>query len=393
MRTPLPRLFQLFVGLLLTGSCGPSAFAQTKFPTFVPQTIDPDIGRVCYAVTLANVNHDDHLDIVAISERRVIWYEAPDWQPHVILEDQVPLDHVTIAPADIDGDGLVDFALGAGWTKQGTLHWLRRGEHADAPWEVRTIGEEPWLHRARFADVLGLGRPQLVISPLNATQGTGVRLMAFEIPTNPLRDRWPVTILDDELNAMHNHWHMDWDEDGLQDTLTASREGIHLIRRDGSGWTKTKLSNGATNEDPALCGAGEIKVGKLASGGKFLVSVEPMHGDTLAVYTAPAEAGQLWRRHVIDQGFQRGHAIWTADLTGDGSDEIIFGHSDTPEVPGVNAYRATAADGTQWEKHVLDAGGMATEDLIVADLTGDGRADIVAGGRATRNVKLYINTP
>ena len=35
---------------------------------------------------------------------------------------------------------------------------------------------------------------------------------------------------------------------------------------------------------------------------------------------------------------------------------------------------------------------VATEDLMVADLTGDGHPDIVAGGRATHNVKLYVNT-
>jgi hypothetical protein len=39
----------------------------------------------------------------------------------------------------------------------------------------------------------------------------------------------------------------------------------------------------------------------------------------------------------------------------------------------------------------MDAGGMATEDLMVADLTGDNRPDIVAGGRGTHNVKLYVN--
>ena len=34
---------------------------------------------------------------------------------------------------------------------------------------------------------------------------------------------------------------------------------------------------------------------------------------------------------------------------------------------------------------------MATEDLFVLDLTGDGRPDILAGGRNTHNVKLYVN--
>jgi len=34
---------------------------------------------------------------------------------------------------------------------------------------------------------------------------------------------------------------------------------------------------------------------------------------------------------------------------------------------------------------------MACEDLQVADLNGDGRPDIVAAGRATRNLKIYFN--
>jgi hypothetical protein len=41
----------------------------------------------------------------------------------------------------------------------------------------------------------------------------------------------------------------------------------------------------------------------LAGGAKFIATVEPMHGDTLAVYTAPDDAAALWQRHVVDAGF------------------------------------------------------------------------------------------
>ncbi|MDA0284332.1 MAG: VCBS repeat-containing protein [Planctomycetota bacterium] len=375
----------LFVGLRSTA-------ADDAFPTFTAQTIDGDVGKVCYAVTLADVDGDGQQDIVAVTERRVLWYQAPDWKMREIIADQVALDHVTIAPLDIDGDGKVDFALGAGWTKIGTIHWLSRGASLDEKWTVHSIGEERWLHRMRFADVLGTGHPQLVISPLNATVGKGVRLTAFEIPQNPSKDRWQPTILDAELNRMHNHWHVDLDKDGSIDTITASQEGVHLIRRGTEGWTKTKLGTGIESDQPAQSGAGEIKTGRLKNGTTFITTVEPMHGHSLAVYTPPAKAGDLWTRHVIDTGFQRGHALWTSDVDGDGSDEVVFGHSDTPDIHGVNIYDSQSADGSTWQKHVIDAGGVATEDLIVADLNADGRPDIVAGGRATHNVKLYINS-
>ena len=43
------------------------------------------------------------------------------------------------------------------------------------------------------------------------------------------------------------------------------------------------------------------------------------------------------------------------------------------------------------KKYLIDDGGMATEDLTVTDLNEDGYLDIVAVGRATHNVKIYLN--
>ena len=85
--------------------------------------------------------------------------------------------------------------------------------------------------------------------------------------------------------------------------------------------------------------------------------------------------------------------MWTADFDGDGADEIAFGHSDTPEKFGVMVWWSDAGEGREWRGQEVDVGGMATEDLTVADFTGDGRPDIAAGGRATKNVRLYINQP
>jgi hypothetical protein len=49
------------------------------------------------------------------------------------------------------------------------------------------------------------------------------------------------------------------------------------------------------------------------------------------------------------------------------------------------------SDGEKWEKHILDAKGLGSEDLICADLNGDGRIDIIGVGRSTKNVKIYWN--
>lgn len=369
--------------------------AAADFPTFKETVIDANCGNVCYAVTTADVNGDKKIDIVAVTENRVIWYENPSWKKHVILENQTLRDNVCIAPLDIDGDGKVDFALGAGWTKTGTIQWITRGKSADDKWTVHYIDKEPWLHRMRFADVLGKGKPQLVISPLNATTGKGVRLTAFEIPKDPKKGRWTRHLLDSSLNAMHNHWHVDLDGDGRIDTITASREGVSLIRKNGDAFTKTQIGSGASGKAANARGAGEIKLGKLKSGKRFIATVEPMHGTMLVVYTEPDKPGSLWTRHQLTADLIRGHALWLADLDGDGSDEIVIGHSNIKEGEklrrGMYIYDAVNAAGTKWTKHVLDEGGVAVEDAIVADFNGDGKPDIVAGGRYTHNIKLYMN--
>ncbi len=371
--------------------------SAADFPQFEAVTIDPEIGKVCYAVSPADVNGDGKCDIVAVSENRIQWYENPTWTKHVILENQTALDNVCLAAHDIDGDGKVDFAVGAGWTKIGTIQWITRTADPNAKWNVHFIGKELSLHRMSFADVLGKGRPQLVLSPLLKTDGAGVRFEALEIPANPQTDRWMPTILDESLNRMHAHTHFDWDQTAPLDSIVGAQEGVFLIQRNTQGqFTKTQLGSGTDGDKPELRGTGEVKVGRWDQSGKrFLATVEPMHGTQAVVYFPPADGTGLWKRHVLDDTLKQGHAAWTTDLDGDGRDEVVIGHREPgpgPVVgPGLYVYHNRGDVPTAWKKHVIDNGGCAVEDAFAADFNGDGRPDLVAGGRATHNVKLYLN--
>jgi hypothetical protein len=175
--------------------------------------------------------------------------------------------------------------------------------------------------------------------------------------------------------------------------LTASYEGVNLVTFSGDGKaTLMKVGAGDQSNPAASRGSSEIRTGRLKQT-PLIATIEPFHGTRVVAYTPPADASGLWRRTVLDEDLRGGHALWAADLDGDGADEIVAGWRDTvpgKTPPGVNIYKADAG-GTAWQKHPLDKGGVATEDLACADLNGDGRIDIVAVGRATGNVKIYWN--
>ncbi len=384
------------------------AHAPSTTVGFEEQTLDPNAGEVCYAVTLVDVDGDHDNDVVVVTEAAVIWYrndsgDGTSWSTHDLTRGTTPRDNVCIAAHDIDRDGQVDFALGASWPREGTLHWLTRDGDPTKPWKLHDIGPLPSTHRMHWADVLGVGQPQLVVSPLNAVAGEpGVALTAYSIPDNPTTDRWLPTVLDRELNRMHGHLHTDLDGDGSIDTITASREGLHLVQaREAGGFGRALISAGAEADAPNARGAGEVARGSLANGDDFLVAVEPMHGSAVSVLTRRGDGPADWERGVIDQGYSRGHALATADFDGDGTDEIVFGSSDPSETPGHGPTLAIYArneshsplEAAGWRRQVLDAGGTTVEALAVGDVSGDGVPDVVAVGRATQNVKLFRSVP
>src|SRR5262249_55840569 len=234
-----------------------------------------------------DVNGDGKKDIVVVDTRRVVWYENPTWKRRIIIENATKPDNVCIAAYDIDGDGQIDFALGAGWKgltskADGPIYWLKRGKSLDEPWQVIPIADEPSVHRIRFADVDGSGKPALVVVPLlgrdssaakNWMDGAPVRILALRIPKDPVRDRWTPEVLDQSQHVVHNFFPIPSTTGRREDILTASYEGVHVLGRLGGKWTKTQLGTGNQDNPRSNRGASEIKLGHLAKGRQYIATI------------------------------------------------------------------------------------------------------------------------
>jgi hypothetical protein len=348
-----------------------------------------------YQVVAVDMNHDGKTDLVALASgmSELVWFENPGWQRHVIagsLSGMIGM--INLAAWDVDGDGIPEIVLASGFSmnaKQsaGIVSVLRHNGDPRQPWTIQEIDRLPTSHRLRWADIDGSGKKVLINQPLTAAtvdrpEDRAHTPLVFYRPGEWKRE----TISEQDEGVVHGIYIVDWDGDGRDEILTAGFTGIHLYKLGKDGrWSRTEIAQG----DPApwpKSGSSDVAVGQLGKR-RFLATIEPWHGNQVAIYQERAGA---WQRHVIDDSLADGHTILTADLNGDGTDEVIAGYRGK----GVNVYYAQDPKGaawtTAWTKVVLD-NSIAAAACAIADLNGDGRPDIACIGAATANLKWYEN--
>lgn len=366
--------------------------------------------REGYQVAVADIDGDGRLDILALSSQQNIveWYRNPTWEPRPITTTTE--NNISLAPLFRPGYPARGMALACGFylnrsSRGGSLWWAAPKPSLKAEWSLSPIGRIPGSHRLRWADIDGDGRLELIDVPI---VGAGSRppdysvpaaITWFEMPEALLAGRgkgktasseWVSHLIDHSLTLVHGVLVMDWNNDGRDELLTASFQGVNLFEPKGRGaklrWTRTLLTPG-DQSSARYHGSSEIGVGRVG-GHRYLATIEPWHGNQVVVYTKPFAAQGFSRRQVIDSSFREGHALACADLDGDGNDEIVAGYRG----PGNSLliFKAANESGTAWTRETLDTD-MAASGVVIADLNGDGRPDIVAVGSATANVKWYEN--
>jgi hypothetical protein len=367
------------------------------------QTIDDKI-QIGYGLAIADVDGDGKDDILLADAKQIVWYRAPKWEKFVMAENLTPKDNVCIAACDLDGDGKAEVAVGAEWNpndtvNSGAVFLLEAPADRTQRWKAVRLPHEPTTHRMQWIPERK-GKFLLAVLPLHGrgnknSEGEGVQFLGYPWPWKEGMKPVPIFESSAGLHATHNFDVIP--THGTSALCVATKEGVRTI--DSANYPVKPgafLSNEST---------GEVRVGASKTGPVFITAIEPMHGNRLVVYQAKPDAPnsaspqrpQLESRTVLDETLIQGHALATGDLLGDGTgpSQIVVGWrgSGKPgEKVGIKLYAPSATAASGWELNTLiDDNQMACEDLKLADLDGDGRLDIIAAGRATKNVVIYWN--
>lgn len=257
-----------------------------------------DLGRPVDASIIVDVDNDEFGDIIAQDLPNVYWYEAMDargetWRsihigtipatghhnsqgfllaqlipggkPEICLESgqgvyyfqipgnpeagQWPCVQVTglgshaegIGAGDIDGDGLIDLALGMGWVGVG---WWKNPGDGSALWQKYEVGriDRDYVDKLAVADMNGDGHADIVVTEELYPDIKPACVYWFENPGNPLSDpaifNWKRHLAMGPKFTLNNMSVADMDRDGDVDIITVEHKGdknTYILENDGSG--------------------------------------------------------------------------------------------------------------------------------------------------------------
>ncbi len=292
---------------------------------------------------LGDVDQDGDLDVVIVKnlEGHLLWFQNSGtptdgrlWKRHVITLD-LPGAY-DVALADFDGDGDLDVA-GSSWVLGNQFAWfVNNGKPAEGIWEKHMIEENISETRTmRVADFDGDGDADLLGTARKANQ-----TIWYENRREGRSVAWAKHIVDGSSVCPTHGNPVDMDRDGDQDIVMALGFYFDPLSKDPSASTK--------REDNQI--------------------VWYENNQNLA--------GQSWKKHVVGDRFDDAFEATAADLDGDGDIDVA---ATTWRNPGRVAWFENTGDPRRgWIRHILKDNWRSANQVIIADLNGDGRLDIAA---------------
>ena len=312
------------------------------------------------------------------------WYEGPEFKKaHRIGEVQAAgeyFDDFSTIPLDITGNGLPDFVTGGWWGD--SVRWRENPGDPNKEWPEHVIAQTGNVETTRAWDVDGDGALEVVPNT------PGAPLVVYKLVTDGEgrgTGKFEQFTVRDEPQGHGLGW----------GDVTGNGRGDFIL---ANGWLEAPqdvLNGEWTLHDDFDLGSASVPIIVTDVNGDGLndLIVGQSHRYGLDWWEQRVEAGRRsWVRHAIDPHCSQYHDLQWVDIDGDGACELVTGKRyrahcghDAGGADDVGTYYFKW-DGEGFSKQVVDFGPPRTGTGVgihfaVADLTGDGRLDLVAPGK------------
>ena len=365
------------VGALLSTCCGGlNALSAVEFERHeFPMTMRTNMALA------VDIDNDQDVDIVAISQTRIVGIQMPERSEHILF-DAIDGGLIHADHADMDNDGDQDVIIcrffnpwlqkakdGSSTQPAGpnfTIAWLENTGTVTDSWPLHIVDNEVHgTHGVAVGDLNNDNTPDIVAANVS---GAFPRSVTW-YPSGQGRQ------FIHEKNAGGRPHYVaigDLNNDGRNDVALGSGNGWSVYLADGDNWARHELlkHRGGTNLTLADCdNDGDLDV----IGGTG-------HGDGIFWFENPS-----WQQHTIRADITDVHSLSSGDFNGDGLADIVANSNRSQEtlvyLQGANS---------TFQEMVIDSGNrQQSYGCCVADVDGDGKLDIVLGGRKSNNVIWY----
>ncbi len=286
----------------------------------------------------------------------------------------------SVYAADVDGDGDLD-ALSASFSDD-KIAWYENTSGDGSAWRARTISKAASFAQSVFAaDVDGDGH----VDVLSASE-RGDRITWYE---NAAGDgsAWPAHEITASADGARSVFAADMDGDGDIDALSASRDD------DKIAWYDNTQGNGSVWKEHVISakadGAHAVFAADVDGDGDNDALSASEDDDKVAWYENRTGDGSTWKEWIITEKADSAHSVYAADVDGDGDVDVISASylDDT-----VAWHENTDGKGAAWKAHPISTSADAAMSVVAADLDGDGDLDVLSASGNDDTVAWHENT-